>query len=154
MFVFIADHGGPVNPKYDIALNYHHSPLIFYSPKKLSNKTYSNIGTQIDVYPTIMEILDLPFTNNYLEIDLKKETCPYIIINDDDKFGVLDTTHLLIIKKDEQPKLYNYQNDELTNSFKQDKATEMETYGKSNLQVFQWMLLNDKTSLIRDSNTK
>ena len=103
-----------------------------------------------------MEILDLPFTNNYLEIDLKKETCPYIIINDDDKFGVLDTTHLLIIKKDEQPKLYNYQNNELTNSFKQnkDKTTEMETYGKSNLQVFQWMLLNDKTSLIRDSNTK
>jgi hypothetical protein len=120
--------------------------------KKLSNKTYSNIGRQIDVYPTIMGILN--FTNNSLGIDLKKETCPYIIINDDDKFGVLDTTHLLIIKKDEQPKLYNYQNDELTNSFKQDKATEMETYGKSNLQVFQWMLLNDKTSLIRDSNTK
>jgi hypothetical protein len=115
--------------------------------KKLSNKTYSNIGRQIDVYPTIMGILN--FTNNSLGVDLKKETCPYIIINDDDKFGVLDTTHLLIIKKDEQPKLYNYQNNELTNSFKQnkDKATEMETYGKSNLQVFQWMLLNDKTSV-------
>jgi phosphoglycerol transferase MdoB-like AlkP superfamily enzyme len=117
--------------------------------KKLSNKTYYNIGGQIDVYPTIMGILNLPFTNNSLGIDLKKETCPYIIINDDDKFGVLDTTHLLIIKKDEQPKLYNYQNNELTNSFKQnkDKATEMETYGKSNLQVFQWMLLNNKTSV-------
>ena len=149
MFVFIADHGGPVNPKYDIALNYHHSPLIFYSPKKLSNKTYSNIGTQIDVYPTIMGILNVPFTNNSLGIDLKKEARPYIIINDDDKFGVLDTTHLLIIKKGEQPKLYNYQNNELTNSFKQnkDKTTEMETYGKSNLQVFQWMLLNNKKSV-------
>jgi len=156
LFVFIADHGGPLKPKYDIALNYHHSPLIFYSPNTLDNKTFSNIGGQIDVYPTIMGMLNLPFTNNTLGIDLKKETRPYIMINDDDKFGVLDTTHLLIVKKEEEPKFYNYQNNELTNSFEQNKvkAKEMETYGKSNLQVFQWMLLNNKTSIVSDSNTK
>ncbi|PCI94678.1 MAG: hypothetical protein COB15_13560 [Flavobacteriales bacterium] len=147
LFVFIADHGSPLNAKYDIALNYHHSPLIFYAPKNLSPKTFKNIGGQIDIYPTIMGFLNLPFTNNTLGIDLIKETRSYIMINDDDKFGVLDTTHLLIVKKDEQPKLFNYQNKELTNSFDQnkDKATEMETYGKSNLQVFQYMLLNGKT---------
>jgi phosphoglycerol transferase MdoB-like AlkP superfamily enzyme len=149
IFVFIADHGGPLNAKYDIALNYHHSPLIFYSPKTLKSKVFSNIGGQIDVYPTIMGMLNLPYTNNTLGIDLMTETRPYIMINDDDKFGVLDTSHLLIVKKNEEPKLYNYQNNELTNSLNQNKtkATEMETYGKSNLQVFQWMLLNNKTSL-------
>ncbi len=152
LFVFIADHGGPLNAKYDIALNYHHSPLIFYSPKNLGSKTNGNIGGQIDVYPTIMGVLNLPFTNNTLGIDLNKETRPYIMINDDDKFGVLDTTHLLIVKKDEQAKLYNYRNNELKNSFDQNeaKATEMETYGKSNLQVFQWMLLNDKKSILKE----
>ncbi len=149
LFVFIADHGGPINAKYDIALNYHHSPLIFYSPKTLENQTFKNIGGQIDVYPTIMGILNLPYTNSTLGIDLMTETRPYIIINDDDKFGVLDTTHLLIVKKDEQPKLYNYQKGEVINSYETntDKAIEMETYGNSNLQVFQWMLLNNKTKL-------
>lgn len=147
LFVFVADHGSPLNAKYDIALNYHHSPLIFYSPNTLKNKTFSKIGGQIDIYPTIMGMLNLPFTNNTLGIDLVKNTRPYIIINDDDKFGVLDTSHLLIVKKEEQPKLYNYQKNELTNSLEQNKskATEMEIYGNSNLQVFQWMLLNNKT---------
>jgi len=150
LFVLIADHGGPLNAKYDIALNYHHSPLIFYSPKSLSSKKISNIGGQIDVYPTLMGMLNLPYVNNTLGIDLRIETRPYIMINDDDKFGVLDTTHLLIVKKNEQAKLYNYQQNELTNSFdsNKEKATEMEIYGKSNLQVFQWMLLNNKTSIL------
>ncbi|MGB0888240.1 MAG: LTA synthase family protein [Vicingaceae bacterium] len=151
LFVFIADHGAPLNAKYDIALNYHHSPLIFYAPKTLKHKTFNNIGGQIDLYPTLMGMLNLPYINNTLGIDLIKEKRSYIIINDDDKFGVLDTTHLLIVKKDEQPKLYNYQNKEVKNSIKQnkEKATEMETYGKSNLQVFQWMLLNNKTSSVK-----
>jgi phosphoglycerol transferase MdoB-like AlkP superfamily enzyme len=147
LFVLIADHGGPLNAKYDIALNYHHTPLIFYAPKHLQPKTFANIGGQIDVYPTLMGMLNLPYLNNTLGIDLRTENRPYILINDDDKFGVLDTTHLLIVKKNEVPKLYNYQQNELTNSFEsnKEKATKMETYGKSNLQVFQWMLLNDKT---------
>ena len=149
LFVFIADHGAAMQAKYDIALNYHHSPLIFYSPKTLNYKTFRNIGGQIDIYPTIMGMLNLSYINNTLGIDLMTETRPYIMINDDDKFGVLDTTHLLIVKKDEQPKLYNYRNKEITNSFDQHKtkATEMETYGKSNLQVFQFMLTTNKTAI-------
>ena len=127
----------------------YHSPLIFYAPKTLKTKKFNTIGGQIDVYPTLMGMLKLPYINNTLGIDLRSETRPYIMINDDDKFGVLDTTHLLIVKKDEQPKLYNYQQNERNNSVDQnkEKALAMETYGKSNLQVFQWMLLNNKTKL-------
>jgi len=147
LFVFIADHGAAMQAKYDIALSYHHTPLIFYSPKTLSPKTVKKIGGQIDVYPTIMSLLNLPFTNNTLGIDLTTENRPYIVINDDDKFGVLDTTHLLIVKKDQPPQLFNHKDKALNNSFDQNKASAMETYGKSNLQVFQWMLLNNKTKI-------
>ena len=148
LFVFIADHGAPMLAKYDIALNYHHSPLIFYAPNTLTPSTFKNIGGQIDIYPTIMGVLNLPYINNTLGVDLLTEKRPYIIINDDDKFGVLDTTQLLIIKKDEQPKLYNYSDKDPKNYAKtySEKAKKMETYAKSNLQVFQYMLLNNKTN--------
>ena len=33
LFVFVADHGGAIQPTYDIPLNYFHSPLIFYYQK-------------------------------------------------------------------------------------------------------------------------
>lgn len=147
IFVFIADHGEPITASYDISLDYHHSPLIIYAPTLLNKpETYKNIGGQIDVYPTIMGLLKFPYTNNTLGIDLLKEERPYILINDDDKIGVLDNNFLLIMKDREESKLFKYQDLDKTNYIKDypEKGKEMEVYGKSNMQVFQYLLLNNK----------
>ncbi len=145
IFVFIADHGAALNVNYDIALNYHHEPLIIYAPKILHPKLFSKIGGQIDVFPTIMGILKQSYINNTLGIDLIHENRPYIFINADDKVGVLDNKFFLILKKSGDKALYKYNNLDKTNyilNYKE-KADSMETYLKSNLQVYQYMLLND-----------
>ncbi len=151
LFIFVADHGVPINATYDIALNYHHTPLILYAPTILQqNKVISAIGGQIDIFPTIMGILKLPYINNTLGVDLINRKRPYTIINDDDKIGVIDKQNYLILKKETNSfKLYKYINRDKTNYTEkyQEKATEMMEYAKANMQVYQYMLLNNKTTL-------
>lgn len=147
IFMFIADHGAPLNVTYDIPLNYFHAPLLFYAPSLFdSTATYSQIGGQIDVYPTLMGLLEKPYINNTLGIDLLRESRPYIFINGDDKIGVLDTQHLLILKKGEhQLQFFNHKELDKNNHLEdfEDKAKLMEVYGQSNLQTFQYMITHD-----------
>ena len=114
IFVFVADHGAPINVRYPIPLNYHHSPLIFYAPKILKPKLFNCIGGQIDIFPTLMGILKQPYINNTLGIDLINEKRPYIFINGDDKVAALDTEFLFILKGKEKM-LYKYKMDDKTN---------------------------------------
>lgn len=147
IFVFIADHGAAMNVTYEIPLNYFHTPLIFYAPQIFDTaQTYQCIGGQIDVFPTIMGILNLPYLNNTFGIDLLKEERPYIYINGDDKIGVLDNEYLLIMKNasQDETQLFRYKALDKNNCINEnpDKGKEMENYAKSNLQVFQYMLNN------------
>lgn len=150
IFVFVADHGSAMNAKYDIALNYHHSPFIIYAPHIITKpKDFQSIGGQIDIFPTLMGILKLNYINTTLGVDLINEQRPYTIINDDDKFGVLDEDFLLIVKDGEQSKLYNYPAKDLTDYSQKmkEKTIEMETYAKTNLQVFQNIIKENNTTL-------
>jgi len=146
IFVFVADHGAAINVKYPISLNYHHTPLIFYAPSILNPKEFDCIGGQIDIFPTLMGVIKQPYVNNTLGIDLINEKRPYIFINGDDKVAVLDKTFLFIMRKNEKI-LYKYKKFDRTNYINDypNKAKEMEIYLKSNLQVYQYMLNNEKT---------
>ncbi len=141
IFVFIADHGAAIDVKYPISLNYHHSPLIFYAPKLLQPKLFSNIGGQIDVYPTIMGIIKQKYTNNTLGIDLINESRPYIMINADDKIAALDNEFLFILTIKGKKSLYKYKtgvNKNIINKYPQ-KAKEMEKYLRSNIELAQYI---------------
>ena len=142
LFVFVADHGAAMYVHYDISLNYHHSPLIFYSPKNIPAKRFTNIGGQIDIFPTIMGILKQPYTNTTLGIDLLNEERPYIVINGDDKVAALDNEFLLILKKDQSKSLYKYKSHDPKNYANKypDKVKDMELYLRANLQTFQFIV--------------
>ncbi|PLX02855.1 MAG: hypothetical protein C0595_09310 [Marinilabiliales bacterium] len=157
IFIFIADHGAPLNATYDIPLNYFHSPLIFYAPKIFkSNKQYKNIGSQIDIYPTLMGLINQGYVNNTLGIDLIHQKRKYAIINDDDKIGIIDSMYLCIMKSDNNLQLFKYRDKDKTNYFEHNKskAFKMADYAKSNMQVHQNMLLSGETSLRNKLNIK
>ncbi|MGV9004574.1 LTA synthase family protein [Flavobacterium sp.] len=147
LFVFIADHGAPMNPSYDLALNYNHSPLIFYAPKIIKhNKVFSKMAGQIDVFPTIMGFLKLPFNNNTLGINLFTQERPYIYFNADDKYGVIDDNWFLMVRKDNFIGLYKYRVNDLKNYATENPeiVSKMKIYAESNLQSFQYVLKNKK----------
>ena len=157
IFVFIADHGSPLSAPYDISLDYHHTPLIFYAPKILPEpRTYRCIGGQIDVFPTIMGLIRQPYINNTLGIDLLKEERPFIFINDDDKIGVLNDSLFLILKDEERTKLYKYKNNG-THDYSDvypEIMLQMQEYVKANMQVLQYMLLNERTLMANKEQGK
>ncbi|MFN8208172.1 MAG: sulfatase-like hydrolase/transferase [Bacteroidales bacterium] len=146
IFVFVADHGAPIQPVYDISLNYHHIPFIVYGPGLIRAGSIDSIGGQIDVFPTTMGLLNLPYLNNTLGIDLMKEKRPYIYMNDDNKVGVLDREFFLIFGPDREPKLYRYRELDTRNYLIEfsAEAAAMEKYARANMQVFQYMILRNK----------
>jgi phosphoglycerol transferase MdoB-like AlkP superfamily enzyme len=140
VFVFVADHGAAIDPVYEIPLNYHHTPLLFYSPELIPEPAFHpEIGGQIDVFPTIMGLLNLPYVNNTLGIDLLRGSRPYILINHEDKVGVIGREHLLIVRNDGTRLLYLYEHGDRRNYHGDYPAVaeEMERYAFSNLQTFQ-----------------
>jgi len=143
IFVFIADHGAPISAPYEISLDYHHSPLIFYSPNLLGEpKTFDCIGGQIDLFPTLMGFLKQPYINNTLGIDLRHEKRAYTIINDDEQIGILDNEYFLILRDNKSQKLVKYRDSDPKNYLTEEpeRAKEMEKYIKSNMQTFQYIL--------------
>lgn len=150
IFVFVADHGAALSAPYDISLDYHHSPLIMYAPKLIKPTIQKQIGGQIDVFPTLMGILNLNYVNNTLGIDLLKEKRPYIFINDDNKVGVINDSLFMIMRAHQKSKLYKYRNNDTANYANQypKEVKDMEDYIKCNLQTYQYMLLHKESLLI------
>lgn len=146
LFVFIADHGLPINAVYDIPLDYHHSPLIIYGPSIPEPATFIKTGGQIDVFPTIMGILNQNYINNTLGIDLIKETRPYIFINHEDKLGVISDEYLLIMKPEGERALFKFKTGDKKNYSKDypEMVRSMEDYTNASLQVFQLLMESDK----------
>lgn len=147
IFVFIADHGAPLSAIYDISLDYNHTPLIFYAPEIIKEKiVFSSMAGQIDVYPSVMGLLKLPYSNNTLGVDLFNDKRPYIYFNADDKFGVIDNDWLLIVRKDKFIGLYKYRVKDLKNYANLEPAIvlRMKTYAESNLQSYQYVVSKNK----------
>ncbi len=147
IFVFIADHGAPIDNLYDMSLAYNHTPLIFYAPGIITKpQIFSTVAGQIDIFPTIMGLLKIPYNNNTLGIDLLREIRPYIYFNADDKYGVIDNEWFLIVRNDGSKSLYKYKDFDKQNYADDniDIVEKMNLYAKSNLQTFQYIFRTNK----------
>ena len=62
VFIIVADHGARVYGKQDIPLKTYEIPLLFYSPKHIKPRRVDSLMTQIDIAPTLMGLLGLPYS--------------------------------------------------------------------------------------------
>src|SRR5207253_1287974 len=91
IFVFVADHGKEVAGAYDMPITYHHTPLIISAPGlNLPSRAYDYPGTQMDIFPTVMGLMNFSYQNNTLGIDLLKEKRLFAFFTADDKIGCTD----------------------------------------------------------------
>jgi len=147
VFVFIADHGSPVDNLYEMSIDYHHTPLLFYSPALITEpQVFHKIASQIDVFPSIMGILKMPYYNNTLGIDLFAENREYAMINAFDNYGVISENWFMIVGSDGSRKLYKYRDkDKCDYSVENNDVVEqMDMYLRSNIQVYQYIKNNNK----------
>ncbi len=150
IFLFVADHGAALNVVYEMPLNYNHVPFIIYAPKIL-NKTssFKCPAGQIDIFPTIMGLLNLPYLNNSLGIDLLKDKRKYILFGADNNYGVIDEKFFMLYRNKKDLFLFKYKKRDLTNYISEfpSKADSMLIFLKSNLQTADWLIRNNKTFL-------
>src|SRR5262245_19041509 len=61
LFVVAADHGARVYGRAEIPLRTYEIPLMFYAPKHLAPRHVDSLVTQIDIAPTVLGLLGLPY---------------------------------------------------------------------------------------------
>jgi phosphoglycerol transferase MdoB-like AlkP superfamily enzyme len=61
LFVVVADHGARVYGREDIPLKSYEIPMVFYAPKHLRPGRVDTLTTQIDIAPTVLGLLGLPY---------------------------------------------------------------------------------------------
>jgi phosphoglycerol transferase MdoB-like AlkP superfamily enzyme len=59
LFVIVADHCAAVAGKSKLPVDRYHIPLIFYAPDLIKPSHYQPMMSQIDIAPTLMDILDM-----------------------------------------------------------------------------------------------
>ncbi len=150
VFVFLGDHGMALDKTYDVSLSFHHIPCIFYAPEILNEaKVFDQLGGQIDLTATIMGILNQPFVNNTLGIDLLKESRPFIFFSEDDKIACMNEQYIYALRNSEVETLYHYPDADLKNYLEENASlvNDMRTYLKSMMQTSMWMMKNKKVGM-------
>lgn len=65
VFVIVADHCASSRGKTDLPLDRFHIPMIVYAPKHLQPRRIETIASQIDVPPTILGLLNVPYRSRF-----------------------------------------------------------------------------------------
>jgi phosphoglycerol transferase MdoB-like AlkP superfamily enzyme len=70
LFVVVADHGARVYGRQDIPLRSYEIPMLLYSPKHLRPGRVDALTTQIDIAPTVLGLLGLPYEAPFFGTDV------------------------------------------------------------------------------------
>ena len=108
LFVLFGDHGKPHDDYLPTSLSHHHVPLIFWW-KGIKPAIQHRIGDQKDIFPTLMHLLHLPYTNNTLGKDLLQTSLSYGYFNHYQKGAWINDRFLVNInERGEVIGLYDY----------------------------------------------
>jgi phosphoglycerol transferase MdoB-like AlkP superfamily enzyme len=148
IFVFVADHGVATDYTYDISIPLYHIPLIIYLPEKLNNElklnqqTITKLGSQVDISPTILNLLGISYTNYGLGVDLFNEKRKFAVIDDANMYGVIGQKFLLIVNKNNIKSLYKYSDRDkhnYINDFKE-YSDFMDKFARAHMQTYNYIL--------------
>lgn len=141
IFVLVGDHGKDYVKSYIPPVSYFHIPLVFYCPSLLKPEVNPNFASQVDIYPTLMDILDISFVNNTLGVDLMKFKRPMTFSSGDTEYCVFDDEWYLIGSKNKPSQLFHYVDMDMKNYAEENPeiVEKLKNYGESNFQAFQYI---------------
>lgn len=152
IFIFCADHGLRVKPSpYDLSLSYNHIPIIIHAPEILgAPQKLTQLTGQIDVFPMLMDILNMNYTNNTLGLNALKQHRPYMYFSADDKIGCINEEWLYVYRYEGRESLYHFKDDQQAEdlaSLYPEQVKAMKSYALSQTQTSEWMFVQNKTAL-------
>ena len=151
-FIFLGDHGSTLGKQsYDMPLSYNQTPCFIYSPiLEDMPKPYTNYGGQIDIFPTIMNLLNISYTNNSLGVDLLNENQhrPCVFFVNDNQLGCIDENYFYVHNlTTNMDFLYNREHINSVNTIenKPDIAAKLKNYAVSMIVISDYLIKNQLT---------
>lgn len=96
IFVFVADHGGiPLGHPNDMYLAFHHIPCIILGAG-IPPMENNSLGTQADILPTLMGILQLDYPMSTMGIDLFRDKRKNVFFSYDQEVCALDSNSFYV----------------------------------------------------------
>ena len=96
VFVFLGDHGKKVGtPESEMPDAYNHIPFFIYS-SDISNENISGYGSQVDIAPTLLGLLNISYLQNNFGIDLLNSKRDCIFYTADNMMGCRNDSALFI----------------------------------------------------------
>ncbi|MDR0658414.1 MAG: sulfatase-like hydrolase/transferase [Mediterranea sp.] len=147
IFALLGDHGKVVGSQtYEMPLSYNHVPFIIYSPAfEDAPRRFECLGGQVDVFPTLMGLLNYSYQNNTFGVDLFKTVRPYIFFSSDDALGCIDHDYFYMYNfKTGIEGLYKYNENKPDNLISHHVmlGKNMLTYSAAMTQTADYMLRN------------
>lgn len=148
IFIFIADHGSSFRNYYEMSLSFFRVPLIIHAPAIIKKDTLiERTGGQVDVFPTVMGLLNMSYINNTFGIDLLRDKRPYVCFSSSDKLGcVSDSLFWFKLLNSNHEYLYAYKTKKsisLADKYKSE-ADSMKIFTKAVFQSAKWLIQNNK----------
>jgi phosphoglycerol transferase MdoB-like AlkP superfamily enzyme len=144
VFVLVGDHGRPFVEDYPAPLAFNHVLLLIRTPG-MGDTLRAPIDQpvmQIDLFPTIMGILQQPYLNTTPGADVFREPRPYAYFSQDHQLAVVGKDQLYIENKYGSRFLYALDDRSKTNRLEQSLslADSMAAYAHDALQMTDWVL--------------
>lgn len=149
IFLFTADHGQYIQSPFDISLGLHHIPLIIYPREKCEFPDPTALGSQVDVLPTLMGILKIPYQHNTMGYNLARDRHSMVIFNDDNKLSCLNDSLLWVSRMRQGWSLYRYLQEDNRDYAAQypNQAAAMRDFAHAQLQAVQWLINQRKINV-------
>ena len=97
IFVIVADHCAGSAGKTQIPIQKYHIPLFIYAPKILKPEVIHNLSSQIDIAPTLMGILNIPYESKFFGKDIINSTANRAFVSTYQKVGYFSNNQLTIL---------------------------------------------------------
>jgi phosphoglycerol transferase MdoB-like AlkP superfamily enzyme len=149
IFVLCSDHGSPFGKQlYDMAITFNHVPMMILAPG-MEPGVYNSPAGQIDIFPTVMGLLGIDYTNNTFGEDLLEKKREYIFFSADNVIGCIGDSLFYTWHHDGRESLYDYKNQSSENLIEdhKDEAAKMKKYAFSMIQTAQYMIRNNVIKL-------
>ncbi len=144
IFVLVGDHGVNTPSPWDVTMTYNHVPCYFYAPNLIKSSINTKLGSQIDIFPTLMHFAKIPYIQNTVGYNLMTEKRPYVVFSQDHKLCVLNNDKILIQRKGGTTSMYHFTDTQRDTINLIDKrgtlADSMQTYAAAMLKATKMMI--------------
>jgi len=111
IFVVVADHCAAAAGKIEIPVEHYEIPLLVYAPMHIKPGTVDVIGSQIDIAPTVLGLLNMGYTSRFMGRDLRAPGAhvpPRAFLSTYQKLALLEGDALVVLGPNKQAQAYRY----------------------------------------------